>query len=118
MKVELVLTDEQVDMIARRVAEVIVETPEPWRDEDWMVENWGPSPRTLLNYRKAGMPYERHGRTVYYVFSECKAWLAARNGRAYDRDVQIDGAAQPPDTPGKPPAPGPQEGNSYGQEAA
>jgi hypothetical protein len=109
---------EWLEVIAERVADMVAQKPEPWLTKKELAEHWRCAPRTIDNYVKAGMPKGRHGTKLIFKASECEAWLDARQGRAYDRVDSRNGAAQPPEAPGRPPAPGPQEAESYGQEAA
>jgi excisionase family DNA binding protein len=78
VKLELLLTDEQLSAIAERVAE-LVKAEERWLSQKELAEHLGCSVRTVSNYHRAGMPHLMVGSHPRYRASEVEVWL----GRCY-----------------------------------
>jgi excisionase family DNA binding protein len=116
MRLEIELTDAQLAAIAERVAMLVAAREERWFTQKELAAHLGCSARTILNYQRAGMPHLMVGTKPRFKASACEAWLTARGGRGKVAAI-TNGAAQPPDAAGRPPAPGPQEAESYGQES-
>lgn len=65
---------------------------EPWVTERELSTLMGVSTRTLVRWRKQGMPFGgREGSTIRYLLTECEAWRRQQLGKTYDdQDVRRD----------------------------
>ena len=90
---------ELIEAIARRAAELVERSEERWLSKQEITAHFGVSPNTILNWMRAGMPYEPAGSRPIFKASKCDAWLAARSGRAYDRVGSTNGSGTAVDGP-------------------
>jgi hypothetical protein len=96
VRLEIELTDAQLEAIAERVADLVRSEPERWLSQNELADHLGCSVRTISNYHRAGMPHLMLGSHPRYRASDCEAWLTARGGRAYDGAGSSNGPAPLP----------------------
>ena len=72
MRLEVELTDAQLEAIAERVAE-LVRADERWLSQKELADHLGCSVRTVSNYHRAGLPHLMVGSHPRYRASECGA---------------------------------------------
>jgi hypothetical protein len=57
VRLEVELSDAQLEAIAERVAELVSNGPERWLSQKELAAHFGCSVRTVSNYHRAGMPH-------------------------------------------------------------